>query len=107
MMLSDLLRQGRSITDQLNSGDIPLIDAEGKEVNIQLALNQSENKLVCEIALVRRKLDDMTQEEWKELKKQTQHSRYLSIQDGKLGGYFAGDELRRVLNWLDEHNFEY
>lgn len=107
MTLNDLLRQGRSITDRLYSGDIPLIDAEGKEVNIQLTLNQSENKLACEIAFVRRKLDDMTQEEWKELKTQTHHHRDLCIQDGKLEGYFCGDELRQVLNWLDEHNFEY
>lgn len=107
MTLNDLLRQGRSITEQLNSGDIPLIDAEGKEANIQLTLSQSEDGPVCEIAFVRRRLDSMTQEEWKELKKQTQHSRYLSIQDGKLGGYFDGDELRNVLDWLDEHNFEY
>lgn len=107
MTLNDLLRQGRSITEQLNSGDIPLIDAEGKEVNIQLTLRQPIDKLVCEIAFVRRRLDSMTQEEWKELKKQTQHSRYLGIQDGKLKGYFDGDELRNVLSWLDEHNFEY
>ena len=108
MTLSDLLRQGRSITEQLNSGDIPLIDTEGKEVNIQLTLSQTkDDPVACEIAFVRRKLDDMTQEEWKELKKQTQHSRYLNIRDGKLGGYFDGDELRNVLNWLDEHNFEY
>lgn len=44
MTLNDLLRQGRSITEQLNSGDIPLIDAEGKEANIQLALHYSEDK---------------------------------------------------------------
>lgn len=109
MTLSDLLRQGRSITEQLTSGDIPLIDAEGKEVNVQLALSYSEDEgePVCKIAFVRRKLDDMTQEEWKELKAQTHHHRDLCIQDGKLGGYFDGDELRNVLNWLDEHNFEY
>lgn len=107
MTLNDLLRQGRSITDQLNSGDIPLIDAEGKEVNIQLALRQPIDKLVCEIAFVRRRLDSMTQEEWKELKTRTRHRRKLGIQDGKLKGYFCGDELRNVLDWLDEHNFEY
>lgn len=107
MTLNDLLRQGRSITDQLNSGDIPLIDAEGKEANVQLALHQPEDKLVCKILFVRRKLEDMTQEEWQELKKQTRHRRDLSIQDGKLEGYFGGDDLRNVLNWLDEHNFEY
>lgn len=107
MTLSDLLRQGRSITEQLNSGDIPLIDAEGKEVNIRLALNQSENKLACEIAFVRRKLDDMTQEEWKELKTLTHHHIGLGIENNKLHGYFSGNELRNVLNWLDEHNFEY
>lgn len=49
----------------------------------------------------------MTQEEWKELKTRTRHHRDLSIQDGKLEGYFCGDELRNVLDWLDEHNFEY
>lgn len=108
MTLSDLLRQGRSITEQLNSGDIPLIDAEGKEANIQLTLSQTkDDPVVCEIAFVRRKLDDMTQEEWKELKTQTHHHRDLCIQDGKLEGYFCGDELRQVLNWLDKHNFEY
>lgn len=56
MTLNDLLRQGRSITEQLNSGDIPLIDTEGKEANIQLTLSQSEDGLVCEIAFVRRGL---------------------------------------------------
>lgn len=106
MTLNDLLRQGRSITEQLNSGDIPLIDAEGKEVNIQLALRQPIDKLVCEIAFVRRRLDSMTQEEWKELKALHHHA-YLSIHDNRLEGYFGGDELRNVLNWLDEHNFEY
>lgn len=68
MTLNDLLRQGRSITEQLNSRDIPLIGAAGKEVNIRLALSQSEDGLVCEIAFVRRRLDDMTPEELEELK---------------------------------------
>lgn len=59
MTLNDLLRQGRSITEQLNSGDIPLIDAEGKEVNIRLALSQSEDGPICEMAFVRRRLDEL------------------------------------------------
>lgn len=108
MTLNDLLKQGRAITDQLTSGGIPLIDTEGKEVNLQLALRYSEDEgePLCEIASVRRKLDDMTQEEWEELNALAHHA-YLCIQDNRLCGYFAGDTLREVLSWLDEHNFEY
>lgn len=106
MTLNDLLRQGRSITEQLNSGDIPLIDTEGKEVNIRLALHQTKDKLVCEMAFVRRRLDDMTQEELGELKTLTHH--YISgIRDNRLCGYICGGELGDVINWLDKHNFEY
>lgn len=107
MTLSDLLRQGRSITEQLTSGDIPLIDAEGREVNVQLALSYSEDEgePVCEIAFIRRRLDDMTREELEELNTLTYHN--ISIQDNRLCGYICGGELREVLDWLDEHNFEY
>lgn len=106
MTLNDLLRQGRSITEQLNSGDIPLIDAEGKEVNIQLALHQTKDELVCEMAFVRRRLNDMTQEELEELNTLAYHN--ISVQGNRLCGYICGGELRRdVTNWLDEHNFEY
>lgn len=107
MTLNDLLRQGRSITEQLSSGDIPLIDAEGKEVNIRLALSQTkDDPVVCEIAFVRRGLDDMTQEELEDLKTLAHH--YISsIRDNRLCGYIRGDELRDVINWLDKHNFGY
>lgn len=106
MTLNDLLRQGRSITEQLNSGDIPLIDAEGKEVNIRLALSQSEDGPICEMAFVRRGLDSMTQEEWKELKALHHHGCF-SIEDNRVCGLFSGNELRDILDWLDKHNFEY
>lgn len=107
MTLNDLLRQGRSIMEQLNSGDIPLKDAEGKEVNIRLTLSQTkDNPVVCEIAFVRRRLDDMTPEELKELNALAY--RNISIQDNRMCGYICSGELRRdVANWLDEHNFEY
>lgn len=105
MTLNDLLRQGRSITEQLSSGDISLTDGEGKEINVQLALHQPKDELACAMVFVRRRLDDMTQEELEDLNTITYHN--IGIQDNRLCGYICGGELREVLNWLDEHNFEY
>lgn len=95
MTLNDLLRQGHSITEQLNSGDIPLIDAEGKEVNIRLALSQSEDGLVCEIEKIFPKLKESGDGR---VKKAITHILYENYTDAAV---IEGVEIAEIVAWLE------